>query len=97
MLLGALDAGSQRRVFWFGLRLCSLAGLAFEPCLGGMRTVQDGLAFLSLACGFGAVAGTTFARLRREPFAQGSLNGWDEALAFIAVSRLAHAASLLHG
>lgn len=96
-LLGTLDAASHRRVFWFLFRLCCLASLAFGPCLGGVRTLQEGLAFLSLACGFGAVVGTAFARLRHEPFARGSLNGWDEALAFIAVSRLAHAATLLHG
>jgi len=34
-----------------------------------------------------------FARLRGEPLWQGSLNGWDEALALIAVSRLAHFAA----
>lgn len=32
-----------------------------------------------------------FAILRREPFTKGSLNGWNEALVFAAVSRLAHA------
>lgn len=92
-----LDAVSQRRLFWFLVRLCGLAGLAFGPCLGGVRTLQDALAVLSLACGLGALVGAAFARLRREPFACGSLNGWDEAMAFIAVSRLAHAATLLHG
>jgi hypothetical protein len=34
-----------------------------------------------------------FAKLSREPFGQGSLNGWDEALAFVAVSRLMHFAT----
>jgi len=32
-----------------------------------------------------------FAAIRGEPFATGSLNGWDEALVFVAASRIVHA------
>ena len=38
-----------------------------------------------------------FAILRREPFTKGSLNGWNEALVFAAVSRLAHATAQIQG
>jgi len=38
----------------------------------------------------GGFVSVIFAKLSGEPFGQGSLNGWDESLAFVAASRLAH-------
>jgi len=52
--------------------------------------LQDGAGLLSLACAMGGFVSMVFAKLAGEPFGQGSLNGWDEALAFVAASRLAH-------
>ena len=89
----AIDAASRDRAVWFVARLGGLAALTFGPCLAGAQPVQEAAALLSLACGMGAFVSVAFARLRGEPPWQGSLNGWDEALAFIAASRLAHFAS----
>lgn len=91
----AIDAASLDRVVWFAVRLGGLAALAFVPCLTGARSAQEAAALLSLACGVGGFVSLAFARLRGEPPWQGSLNGWDEALAFVAASRLAHAACCL--
>jgi len=72
------------------IRLFGLAGFAFGPCLTSTRSLQDAAGLLALACSLGGIVSMVIARLSHEPFAQGSLNGWDEALAFVAVSRLAH-------
>lgn len=86
----SLDPGSQRVTRWFLARVYGLAALALLPCVTGTQSLQDAAGLMSFACACAAVVSTTFARVRLEPFARGSLNGWDEALAFIAVSRLAH-------
>ncbi len=88
-----IDAVSRDRAVWFVARLGGLAALTFGLCLASAQPVRGAAALLSLACGMGAFVSVAFARLRGEPPWQGSLNGWDEALAFIAVSRLAHFAS----
>ena len=75
------------------MRVCGLAALAFGPCLASAQPVGEAAALMSLACGMGGFVSMAFARLRGEAPWQGSLNGWDEALAFVAVSRLAHFAS----
>ena len=89
----AIDAVSRDRAIWFVVRVGGLAALTFGPCLTGAQSVQEAAVLLSLACGMGGFVSMAFARLRGEPPWQGSLNGWDEALAFVAVSRLAHFAS----
>ena len=89
----AIDTVSRDRAAWFVVRLGGLAALTFGPCFTGAQTVRDAAALLSLACSMGAVVSMAFARLGGDPPCQGSLNGWDEALAFIAASRLAHFAS----
>jgi len=53
------------------------------------------MANLASIFALGAMFGALFTSLRREPFATGSLNGWDEVLVFIALSRLADAAMQL--
>jgi len=67
-----------------------LTALVFGPCLTNGRSFQDAAGLLALACSLGGFVSMVFARLRGEPPWQGSLNGWDEALAFVAMSRLAH-------
>lgn len=89
----AIDAVSRDRAVWFAIRVGGLAALTFGPCLTSAHSVQEAAVLLSLACSMGGLVSMAFARLRGEPPWQGSLNGWDEALAFIAVSRLAHFAS----
>lgn len=88
--LGSLDPVSRHRATWFLVRTLCFAGLAFGPCFVGTRSLQDGAGLLSLACAMGGFVSMVFAKLAGEPFGQGSLNGWDEALAFVAASRLAH-------
>ncbi len=90
---GSLDPVSRRRAAWFALRCLALAAWAFGPWLAGGRSFQGCAALLDFACGIGGFVSMLFARMRGEPLCQGSLNGWDEALAFIAVSRLAHLAA----
>ncbi len=87
---GSIDPVSRHRAIQFGFRLCCLLVLVFGPCLVGRQTFQGADAMLAMACGLGGLVSMVFARVRREPLWQGSLNGWDEALAFVAVSRLAH-------
>lgn len=89
----AIDAVSRDRAAWFVARLGGLAVLTFAPCLTGGQPVQEAAMLMSLACGVGGFVSLAFARLRGEPPWQGSLNGWDEALAFVAASRLAHFAA----
>lgn len=96
-LFARLDPASRRVAFLFLFRLGCLAALALASCLVGVRTPHQGLQFLTLACKFGAVVAGVFGALRRASFARGSLNSWDEALAFLAAHWLAHAAVLLHG
>lgn len=91
--MGSLDPASRRRAVWFVLRVLALTALAFGPCLGGGQSVQGAAVLLAFACSIGGFVTMVFARLRGEPLWQGSLNGWDEALALIAVSRLAHFAA----
>lgn len=87
---GSIDPISRHRAIRFASRLCCLLALVFGPSLAGRQTFQGAAAVLAMACGVGGFVSMIFARLRSEPLWQGSLNGWDEALAFVAVSRLAH-------
>lgn len=74
-------------------RITVLAGFILSPYLTHKQPLQETLAILALTFAFGGLLCMVFAMLRREPFAKGSLNGWDEALVFVAISRLAHAAA----
>jgi hypothetical protein len=87
---GSIDPVSRHRAVRFAFRLCCLLVLVFGPCLAGRQTFQGAAAVLTMACGIGGFVSMVFARMRGEPLWQGSLNGWDEALALVAVSRLAH-------
>ena len=86
----SLDPASSLMMVWFAARLGGLMLLTWAPCLVGTRTPQDAAALLSFACSIGATVCFLFASLNRVPLGQGSLNGWDEGMAFIAVARLAH-------
>lgn len=87
---GSLDPASRHRAVWFVVRLLMLAALTVGPCFTMARPFQDAAGLLSLACAVGGFVSMVFAKLAGEPFWQGSLNGWDEAFAFVAASRLAH-------
>lgn len=89
----SLDPASRRRAGWFALRCLALAAWAFGPWLASGQPFQGCAVLLEFACSIGGFVSMLFARVRGEPPWQGSLNGWDEALAFVAVSRLAHLAA----
>jgi len=84
------DPVSRHRAAWFAIRLFMLAALTMGPCFTVARPFREAAGLLSLACAVGGFVSMVFAKLSREPFGQGSLNGWDESLAFVAASRLAH-------
>jgi len=91
--VSSLDPVSRRRVAGFVFRFLVFAMLTYEPCLTNGRSIQGANALLTLVCALAAIVSMVFAKLSREPFGQGSLNRWDEALAFVAVSRLTHFAA----
>ncbi len=94
---GRLDPLSRAMAGWFLVRLAFVALLALLPCLVTERPLRDGIGLAVFACALGGTVSMLFAVLKREPMGQGSLNGWDESLAFIAASRLFHAALIMQG
>lgn len=91
--VGSLDPASRRKAIGFALRCLALAAWTFGPWLASGQSFQGCAVMMEFACSIGGFVSMLFARLRGEPPWQGSLNGWDEALAFVAVSRLAHFAA----
>ncbi len=89
---GLLDEVSKRRASRFLGRLLVVTGFVLMPYFMHKQSWQDSMGVLALAMSFGGMLSATFAVLRGERFATGSLNGLDEALVFVAVSRLAHMA-----
>ena len=94
-LRGSLDLASRRRASRFLLQLLLLTSLMSWPYLAHKQSLQGLTASLASIFALGAMFSALFTSLRREPFAKGSLNGWDEVLVFIALSRLADAAMQL--
>ena len=91
----SLDPVSRRRGGRFILHLIVLTILIIMPYLSQTQSLREGMGVLALAFGFGGMVSVLFAVVRGEPFAKGSLNGWDEALVFVAASRFVHALMLL--
>ena len=58
-------------------------------CIAAQAPFGDIAAALGLAYAFGGMFGFLRALLKGDLFNAGSLNAWDEALAFVALSRLA--------
>lgn len=88
-----LDRASRRAVRWFLLRLCCIAALsALSACLERQSPSRTFAATLSMTCGLAAVVCAVHAVKDGHLFAKGPLNTLDEALAFVALSRLAHLA-----
>ncbi len=94
-LPGSLDPASRQRAGRFLLQVLLLTSLMCWPYLAHKQSLQEFTASLASIFALGAMFGALFTSLRREPFATGSLNGWDEVLVFIALSRLADAATQL--
>lgn len=72
-------------------RIAILAGIILTPYFTHQQSWQASVTILELTFAFGGMLSALFAILCRKLFAKGSLNGWDKALVFAAVSRLAHA------
>lgn len=88
-----LDRQSRQAVRWLLLRLWSVALIALlGTYLENKPSARAFAGLISLTCAIGAMVCAVVAALHREAFARGSLNTWDEALAFVALSRLAHVA-----
>lgn len=86
-----LDLLSRRAIRWFLVRLCSITLLALLGATQDGQQLARGFAsLLSMTCGVGSCVCAVLGTWLREPFGKGSLNIWDEALAFVALSRLAH-------
>jgi hypothetical protein len=89
-----LDQRSRQAVAGFLLRLCGVSITGLWPYLAGAQPLYDDVGTLSALCAIAGTVGLAWAMLGRETFGRGSLNRWDEALAFVALSRLWH---LVHG
>ena len=85
-----IDFGSKRTLQRTAFRLCGISLLILWPWMVGSRPLATALGLLatfgaaaSIFCAFVAVA-------LREPFARGGLSHWDEALAYVALTRIVH-------
>lgn len=90
---GSLDPASKLRIGRFLWRILLIAGFALMLHVGHERPLREVLGILALASSFGGMVSALVATARREPFAKGAFNGWDEMLVFVALSRLAHGAA----
>lgn len=91
--LAALDPISKGIAARFGLRLSCFVALAVVPIVSRTGSFAGVAALLAVTFSFGAFFSGTVALLRRQPLGHGCLNDWDEAVAFIAMSQLAHLAA----
>lgn len=88
-----LDPQSREAVQWFLLRLCCMATISvLDACFEQRSPVRAFVGTLTLTCALAAVVCALRAAWDGHAFARGRLNTWDEALAFLALSRAAHLA-----
>lgn len=91
-MMAQLDDRSRSAAHRFLIRIASLSAVAMVLHLLGSQPFREFPSFLSLTFSYGGVIAAVQASMRQEIPGQGSLNGWDELLAFIALSRLGHLA-----
>ena len=72
----------------FAMRLAGLLLIAMLPALMGRRPMTASLGYLATYCALGAILNLGRAAGRKQTVGAGPLNHWDEALAFVALSRL---------
>ncbi len=87
--MARLDALSRQTIRSWWLRACVLYGFVLVSCVLLARPFQEVCGSLVAASTIAAVIATLFAIMRREHAGHGSLNRWDEAMAFNGVAVLA--------
>ena len=92
-LTARLDQTSRHALVRFALALVSVSGVAFLPVLSGTISLADGFGALSTYCTLTAIIKFVLASFHRSKPGAPSLTEWDESLALIATSSLAHMAS----
>lgn len=89
-----LDPASRRAILGFSIHLGLLSALALWPTLAGLAALPSALGSASLLFALGGMVSAGGALRRGDRVGRGSLNGWDETLALVALSRLVHAAMI---
>ena len=74
----------------FALTMASVSGVAFLPVLSGTISLADGFGALATYCTLAAFIKFGLASIHRSRPGAPSLTEWDESLALIAASSLAH-------
>ena len=93
---GRMDPGSRRTLARFVFRLCCLTFFIVLPYFAGLRSFSVMLELLSTFTSVGSIFCTVLALLCGEFLGRGSLNHWDEALAYMALTRLVHVIQIYH-
>lgn len=87
---GRLDAASRRTLSaWLARSLVLLVLAALPWCLG-VRSLHETGGTVALAFSLSGVVAMLWATCNGDPIGRGSLNRWDEALTFNALSLLLH-------
>lgn len=97
VLQSRLDLHSKQTLGRLIIRLCGLILFIVLPYFAGLRSFSVMLQLLSTFMSIGSIFCAMMALLCREHVGRGSLNHWDEALAYMALTRLVHFAETFHG
>ena len=89
---GVIDPQSRRTLARTAFRLFGGSLFILWPWLTGARPLATALEWLAAFTGAASIFCALVAMLLGQSFARGALNHWDEALAYTAVSRVAHLA-----
>jgi hypothetical protein len=89
-LMNRLDQRSQLMVSGAWRRAMVLAACVLSPWVFGLCSLDQAEHSLPLAFSLASIIAMIAARARQEQPGRGSLNGWDEALAFNGIAALAH-------
>ncbi len=90
----SLDLQSKIALAGFSLRLGLLSFLLSSWCVLGARPLQAAIGIFAIAASLASLVAGVRGLLSLDRLASSSLNNWDEALAFVALSKLAHAFAL---
>lgn len=91
-VLAQLDAGSRKMVQATTNHVAVIVLLIAIPYAAGTWTFPKSLETLGLCFWVNALWSMFSAVVRKEPCGAGALNRWDQALVFIALQQLVHAA-----
>ena len=85
-----LDQSSRRAVQRWSVLACGLLLVVLLPWIGGRSSLDQVSAGLSTIFTMASIVTMLLAIRAGEPAGKGSLNRWDEAIAFNALALLAH-------